>query len=168
MTAGSTAAEGSAEELEVAFRAAMGHVASPVAVVTTYADGRPAGSTVSAFMSLSMQPPMLLVSLDARSSLLPLLPVGAAMGVNILASGQSEVATLFATRGADRFATVAWEVRDGAPALADTHAWVATRVASLVPAGDHVLVLADVVGASHRTQEPLVYHRRSYGTHRPS
>ena len=153
--------------LEEDFRAAMRHVASPVAVVTTYAEDRPHGSTVSAFMSLSMQPPMLLVSLDNRSALLTLLSVGSPLGVNILASGQSEVASLFATRGADRFSTVSWTLRDGSPALDDTHAWVATRVGSMVPAGDHTLVLADVIGAAHDTREPLVYHQRAYGTHLP-
>jgi flavin reductase (DIM6/NTAB) family NADH-FMN oxidoreductase RutF len=153
--------------LEDEFRAAMRNVASPVAVVTTYDGERPHGSTVSAFMSLSMEPPMLLVSLDNRATLLTRLQVGSPMGVNILASGQSELATLFATRGADRFAAVPWELREGCPALSDTHAWVATRVGSLVPAGDHTLVLADVIGAAADTREPLVYHQRLYGTHLP-
>lgn len=153
--------------LEAEFRAAMRHVASPVAVVTTYVDDRPHGSTVSAFMSLSMEPPMLLVSLDNRSTLLSLLSVGSPLGVNILASTQSDVAALFATREADRFAAVSWELRDGAPALVDTHAWVATRVGSVLPAGDHTLVLCDVIGAAHDTREPLIYHQKVYGTHRP-
>lgn len=155
------------EVLETEFRAAMRHVASPVAIVTTYVDGRPHGSTVSAFMSLSMEPPMLLVSLDNRSALLSRLSIGSPLGINILASGQSDIATLFATRGADRFGTVSWELRDGAPALSGTHAWVATRVGSMVVAGDHTLVLADVVGAAHDTHEPLVYHQKVYGTHLP-
>jgi flavin reductase (DIM6/NTAB) family NADH-FMN oxidoreductase RutF len=153
--------------LEDDFRAAMRHVASPVAVVTTYADDRPHGSTVSAFMSLSMVPPMLLVSLDNRSALLRTLSVGSPLGVNILAGDQSDIAALFATRDADRFGAVSWTLRDGSPALVDTHAWVATRVGSLVPAGDHTLVLADVIGASHDTREPLIYHARAYGTHLP-
>lgn len=153
-------------ELEEAFRATMGHVASPVAVVTTYADGRPHGSTVSAFLSLSMRPPMVLVSFDNRSSLLSRLSAGSPLGLNLLTSGQSETARLFATPGADRFGVVGWSLVDGAPALAGTHGWVACRVGSLVPAGDHTLVLADVVGAAHDTREPLVYHRRTYGTYR--
>lgn len=152
--------------LQESFRDAMGHVASPVTVVTTYDGDEPFGSTVSAFMSLSMDPPMLLVSLDYRSSLLARLRVGSPLGVNVLASEQTEVARVFATRGHDRFGVVAWSVADGAPSLAQTHAWVAARVASLVPAGDHTLVLADVVTAKHHTREPLVYHRRAYGTHR--
>jgi flavin reductase (DIM6/NTAB) family NADH-FMN oxidoreductase RutF len=153
--------------LEAEFRAAMRNVASPVAVVTTYAGDMPHGSTVSAFMSLSMQPPMLLVSLDNRSALLSLLSIGSPLGVNILSSDQSDLAALFATPDADRFAAVGWGLRDGSPALDATHAWVATRVGSLVPAGDHTLVLADVIGAAHDTREPLVYHQRAYGTHLP-
>lgn len=154
-------------ELETTFREAMGHVASPVAVVTTYAEGRPAGTTVSAFMSLSMTPPMLLVSLDQRSSLLRSVAVGSIIGVNILAADQSGVARVFATPDVDRFAAVPWTLLDEAPALGGTHAWVAGRVDSLVPAGDHVLVLADVLTAAHDTREPLIYHQRTYGTHRP-
>jgi flavin reductase (DIM6/NTAB) family NADH-FMN oxidoreductase RutF len=153
--------------LETEFRAAMRHVASPVAVVTTYADDTPHGSTVSAFMSLSMRPPMLLVSLDNRSALLSMLSVGSPLGANILASDQTDLAALFATPDAERFGTVGWRLRDGAPALDGIHAWVATRVGSLVPAGDHTLVLADVIGAAHDTREPLVYHQRAYGTHLP-
>ena len=153
--------------LEDEFREAMGHVASPVAIVTTYVDGTPYGTTVSAFLSLSMRPPKLLVSLDNRSSLLGWLRVGSVVGANILASGQSDLAGLFSTRGVDRFAAVGWSLVDGAPALADTHAWVASRVESLVTAGDHTLVLADVISARADSREPLTYHRRTYGTHRP-
>ncbi|WGL52020.1 flavin reductase family protein [Nocardioides sp. BP30] len=153
-------------DLQDAFRLAMGHVASPVAVVTTYASGRPVGTTVSAFMSLSMAPPMVLVSLDHRSSLLAALAVGAPLGLNILAGDQRDVARIFATPGIDRFAAVDWAPRDAAPALSGVHAWVGARVSSLVGAGDHVLVLADVETAAHDTREPLVYHQRAYGTHR--
>jgi flavin reductase (DIM6/NTAB) family NADH-FMN oxidoreductase RutF len=155
------------ELLQTSFRTAMGNVAAAVAVVTTYADGAPHGTTVSAFSSLSMDPPMMLVSLDNRSSLLGRLDRGVVLGVNVLAAHQSQLAGRFASPVADRFADVAWSLVDGAPALPDTHAWAALRIASLVPAGDHTLVLGDVVSATAAARDPLVYHRRSYGTHRP-
>lgn len=155
--------------LQAAFRSAMGNVAGPVSVVTTHAAGRPAGCTVSAFTSLSMDPPMLLVSLQRGSQLLGLLSVGATVGVNVLDSAQAGLAQRFASRHDDRFADVAWVLRDGAPALAGAHAWVALRVARLVPAGDHVLVLGDVLNAWTDAQDdvtaPLTYHRRAFGTH---
>jgi flavin reductase (DIM6/NTAB) family NADH-FMN oxidoreductase RutF len=153
-------------ELQDSFRNAMANVAAPVSVVTTHAGGMPYGTTVSAFASLSMSPPMLLISLQDGSHLLSLLSVGARLGVNVLAASQTDVATRFAARREDKFAGVDWVLEDGAPSLPDSHAWVALKVARLVPAGDHVLVLGDVIRAVSRDDHPLTYHRRSFGTHR--
>jgi len=152
-------------ELQGAFRDAMANVAAPVSVVTTHSRGRPYGTTVSAFASLSMSPPMLLISLQESSHLLSLLAVGARVGVNVLGAAQANLATRFASRRDDKFAGVEWRLEDGAPSLSDTHAWVALEVARLVPAGDHVLVLGDVLRAVSRDDRPLTYHRRSFGTH---
>jgi flavin reductase (DIM6/NTAB) family NADH-FMN oxidoreductase RutF len=151
--------------LQETFRDAMAQVAAPVSVVTTYAGGQPYGTTVSAFASLSMTPPMLLVSLQDSSHLLSLLRVGSAVGVNVLGAGQTDVAGRFAARREDKFAGVPWTFAHGAPVLSDTHAWVAMQVARLVPAGDHVLVLGDVVDAACGDDRPLTYHRRAFGTH---
>jgi flavin reductase (DIM6/NTAB) family NADH-FMN oxidoreductase RutF len=153
-------------ELQEGFRDAMGNVAAAVSVVTTLAGGRPHGATVSAFTSLSMDPPMLLVSLQETSRLLSLLEPGSHLGVNVLADHQGDLAMRFAQRREDKFAGLDWEPRGGAPALGEVHAWVATRVARLVPAGDHTLVLADVLSASCGAPAPLTYWRRTFGTHR--
>lgn len=155
--------------LQLAFRAAMGNVAGPVSVVTTHAAGKPAGTTVSAFVSLSMDPPMLLVSLMRGSYLLSLLSVGSVIGVNVLGAHQDGLAQQFTGRHDERFKGVDWVLVDGAPALAGAHAWISLRVARLVPAGDHVLVLGDVIDAASEDLDapgtPLTYHRRSFGTH---
>jgi flavin reductase (DIM6/NTAB) family NADH-FMN oxidoreductase RutF len=157
--------------LQAAFRAAMGNVAGPVSVVTTHAAGKPAGTTVSAFVSLSMDPPMLLVSLMRGSYLLSLLSVGSTVGVNVLGAHQAHLAHRFTGRHDERFVDVDWVLLDGAPALAEAHAWISLRVARLVPAGDHVLVLGDVVDAAvgdalpGALAGPLTYHRRTFGTH---
>lgn len=154
--------------LQQSFRAAMREVASPVSVVTAYAGGEPLGATVSAFASLSMDPPMLLVSLQRGARLLGALTVGARFGVNVLTTGQADLAELFATRGADKFADTAWSLEDGAPRLPGCAAWVALSVADLVSGGDHVVVLGDVVAADADPQaDPMVYRARLYGGHRP-
>ena len=101
------------DDVQTAFRAAMSHVAAAVSVVTVLEGGVPHGTTVSAFMSLSMEPPMMLVSLDARSSLLTRVRPGSRLGVNVLADGQGAVAARFATKGGDRFADLAWQVEAG-------------------------------------------------------
>ncbi|WP_432974226.1 flavin reductase family protein [Dactylosporangium sp. CA-233914] len=151
--------------LQEAFRSAMGSVASAVAVVTTLSDGEPYGTTVSAFASLSMRPPMVLVSLGADSNLLARLVVGSMVGVNVLAADQDEVAVRFARRGGDKFAGVGWRIEDGAPALAAKHAWACVSVSRLVEAGDHTIVIGAVRVAEAYPGRPLTYWRSTFGTH---
>jgi flavin reductase (DIM6/NTAB) family NADH-FMN oxidoreductase RutF len=146
------------------FRAVMAGVATPVSVVTTLADGCPHGTTVSAFASLSMAPPMVLVSLDRGSSLLSRLRVGGPFGVNVLGSEQAPLALAFARPG-DRFRGVGWEVDGGAPRLTGSPGWLACTVARLVPGGDHVIVLGEVQRAETTAGLPLTYHARTFGTH---
>jgi flavin reductase (DIM6/NTAB) family NADH-FMN oxidoreductase RutF len=154
------------EVLEKSFRAAMGNVAAAVSVVSTLEDGVPHGTTVSAFSSLSMDPPMLLVSLDNRSTLLTKLHIGSVVGVNVLAAHQEQVALHFARKGDDKFADVAWQVEDEAPALVERHAWVSMVVEQLILAGDHTLVLGRVRAADTSDSDALTYWRRTFGTHR--
>ncbi len=153
------------EVLQKSFRAAMGNVAAAVSVVTTLDDGQPYGSTVSAFASLSMDPPMMLVSLDNRSTLLARLRIESIVGVNVLSAHQDQIGLRFARSGDDQFADISWQVEDGAPALADRHAWVSIAVTQLVEAGDHTLVLGRVLAADSRDAAPLTYWQRTFGTH---
>jgi flavin reductase (DIM6/NTAB) family NADH-FMN oxidoreductase RutF len=148
-----------------AFREVMAGVATPVSVVTALRDGVPHGTTVSAFSSLSMSPPMLLVALDRRSDLLGRLEGGQPFGVNVLGAHQAGVAAAFARKGADRFDGVEWTEDSGAPRLAGSPGWLACTVARLVDGGDHVVVLGDVVHAASAAAPPLVYHARTFGTH---
>lgn len=156
------------DELQALFRAAMREVASPVSIVTAYADGEPLGATVSAFASLSMEPPMLLVSLHRGARLLGVLRPGTPFGVNVLTTSQAPLADLFATRGADKFADVDWALDHGAPRLKGGASWIALTVAELVVGGDHVIVLGDVTSADADPEsDPMVYRASVYGGHRP-
>jgi flavin reductase (DIM6/NTAB) family NADH-FMN oxidoreductase RutF len=155
-----------AEVLSKSFRAAMGNVAAAVSVVTVLVDGGPHGTTVSAFSSLSMDPPMLLVSLDNTSTLLSRLRVGSRVGVNVLDAAQDQIALRFARKDSDKFVDIPWQLEDGAPALSARHAWVSMSVARLVEAGDHTLVLGDVLASDVSTESPLTYWQRTFGTHR--
>ncbi|HIW62394.1 MAG TPA: flavin reductase family protein [Candidatus Stackebrandtia excrementipullorum] len=146
------------------FRNVMRDVPAAVTVVTTRTDNAPHGATVSAFMSLSMDPPMLLVSLDNRSTLLTRLTMGSVAGVNILATDQSEIATFFATRGRDH-SSVVWEPDDGGPPrLPGCLAWVTFTVDRLTTVGDHTLVIGEVRSAETASGDPLLYLRRGYGS----
>lgn len=149
------------------FRLAMRNVAAPVSIVTTYADGEPLGTTVSAFDSLSMEPPMMTVALQIGSFLLGRLTIGQPIGINVLGDAQEPLAMAFARRGEDRFGGVAWELVDGAPQLPGVHAWIALKVREMVRGGDHVVVVGDVVAARQGIGRPLVYHDRVFGGHLP-
>lgn len=148
-----------------AFKDAMSQLAAAVAIVTTGTDDAPHGTTVSAFMSLSLEPPMVLVSLDKRSSLLAQLGVGAPIGINVLSTEQNALARRFASKGVDRFAGVEWAVADGAPKLVGDHTWVAGTVGRIIEAGDHFLVLVDVHATEVNANCPLLYWQREFGTH---
>ena len=149
------------------FKEVMAGVCSPVSVVTATADGRPHGSTVSAFASLSLVPPMVLISLDQRSGLLALIRDTHRFGVNVLGGDQAGLAVTFASKGAEKFAGVPWQSEQGLPRLAGAPGWLACDVTEFVLAGDHVIVLGEVTSADATTvTPPLTYHRREFGTHR--
>src|ERR1700721_3867871 len=97
------------------FRDTLARVPTPVTVVTSHVDRRPHGTTVSAFSSLSLEPPMILVSLDQRSDLLKIIAETGRFGVNVLPAGQRARATAFARKGADKFAHAPWKMDPGAP-----------------------------------------------------
>lgn len=148
-----------------AFKDAMSQLAAAVAIVTTGSESEPHGTTVSAFMSLSLDPPMVLVSLDEKSSLLALLAEGSSIGINVLSTEQDVLARRFANKSVDRFAGVEWSMADGAPQLAGDHTWVAGTVSRIIAAGDHFLVLVDVEAAEVNSNCPLLYWQREFGTH---
>jgi flavin reductase (DIM6/NTAB) family NADH-FMN oxidoreductase RutF len=152
-------------DLAESFRDVMAGVATPVSVVTAMARSRPYGTTVSAFASLSMSPPMVLVSLDRRSDLLQQLAEGTRFGVNVLGSGQAPLALAFARKGPGKFAGIGWELDDGLPRLTGSPGWLACAVTRLVDGGDHVVVLGEVRTAARQEAPPLTYHARTFGTH---
>lgn len=154
------------ESLVDEFREVMAGVCTPVSVVTVLAaDGRPHGTTVSAFTSLSMAPPMTLVSLDRGSDLLAIVRVTGRFGINVLGIEQSAVARRFAAKGADKFTGVPWDLHTDVPHLSGSGGFLACAVADLVDGGDHVIVLGDVVAAEATPGRPLTYHSRMFGTH---
>jgi flavin reductase (DIM6/NTAB) family NADH-FMN oxidoreductase RutF len=146
------------------FREVMASVPAPVTVVTTFVDGRPHGSTVSSFASLSLDPPMVLIALDLGSGLLRRLRGAGRFAVNVLSSEQRELALAFARKGDDRFGEVAWDLSGGLPRLAGIAAWLACEVDGIITGGDHGIAMGRVVAAEHMPLPPLTYHRRLYGT----
>jgi len=148
------------------FRESMARVCAPVTIVTTLADdGGPYGTTVSAFASLSLEPPMVSVSLDKNSNILARVADTRRLSVNVLSTGQRDIAKTFARAGGDKFAGVQWSVKEGLPHLGAVASWLACEVIRLVDGGDHTVVLAVVKHAEFSDLLPLVYARHVFGTH---
>ncbi|WP_432180492.1 flavin reductase family protein [Streptomyces sp. NBC_00063] len=150
---------------EQEFRDLMAGVSAPVTIVSTTAEDLPHGTTVSAFASLSMRPPMVTVALDRGSGALAHITSTGRFGVNVLGHGQADLALLFARRGADRFAGTAWHFNQGLPRLDAAPGWLVCEVAEVVQGGDHLLLLGTVVHARTTPAPPLIYGHRTFGTH---
>lgn len=146
------------------FRETLSRFPSGLTVVTALSaeTGRAHGSTVSAFSSLSLDPPLILVALSRSSDLLPLLEECGRFGVSVLAAGQENVGFACGRKGPDKLAGIAWSEDDGLPRLDGAAAWVACDVHDVVPGGDHVIVIGRVSGCDAEELEPLVYHRRGF------
>jgi flavin reductase (DIM6/NTAB) family NADH-FMN oxidoreductase RutF len=149
------------------YRDVLRHFASGVTIVTILADGERHGLTVSAFASISPDPPLILVAIDHRHTADGLLQKpGAVFAVNLLAHDQSALSNRFAwLKDGDRFAEGSWTTATtGAPVLADALAWLDCTVQSLHDAGTHTLCIGAVqaAGVPRPDTLPLVYWNRGY------
>ena len=143
------------------FRDCLGRFASGVTVVTVRAEGEVHGATVSSFTSVSLDPPLVMVSLDRRSRMCGALGT-AGFGINILAAGQQDLALHFAGRPAQPPAPVPWEPADGAPRLAGAAAYLDCAPWAAYDGGDHVLYVGAVRSYDSDDREPLVFHRGAF------
>ncbi|HSJ24612.1 MAG TPA: flavin reductase family protein [Longimicrobiales bacterium] len=144
------------------FREALARWASGVTVVAYRHDHRVVATTVSAFMSLSLEPPLVLVGLSANATVLPFLQPGAAFGISILAGDQKRIATVFADPfpvGPSPFPI------DGPPVVTDALVGLACTVRESRRGGDHTLVTADVGQLTSVRDSPSLvrFMRRYYG-----
>lgn len=147
------------------FRRAMAQFATGVTVVTTRSAGRDYGLTVNAFCSVSLAPPLVLVSLDLRSQTWAALRQAGVFAVNILAAEQDELGRRFARKDAKSFADIPLQRgATGAPLFTEALAAIECRRAADYPGGDHQLVLGEVLGIAIRDEAaPLLYFRAAFG-----
>ncbi|MET7475194.1 flavin reductase family protein [Streptomyces sp. NPDC005648] len=136
--------------------------AAGVAVITARGDAGPVGFTATSLTSVSAEPPLLSFGISLGASSWPAISETEHIGVHLLGDHQQELAATFARSGADRFGSpTAWsEGPEGVPVLDDVLAWLVCRIVGRVPAGDHRIVLAEVVlGDPSGPGSPLLYHQ---------
>lgn len=129
------------------FRTVLGRLPTGVVIVTGGDPEHPSGLVVGSFMSQSLDPPLVAVSPAKTSTSWPALQEAGAFCANVLHSDQTELARSFARSGTDKFAGVAWRPAPvtGAPVLEGVAAWIDCRIERTIEAGDHWLVLGEVL-----------------------
>ena len=144
------------------FRETMSRVPGPVTIVTTTGPNGPHGTTVSAFCSLSADPPLVLFALDRSSDLLGILPQSGRFAVNLLAGGQEWLGEACARKGPEKLGLIPWYDENGLPRIDGAAAWLACEVEELVPGGDHMIITGLVTACETSDSEALIYHRRQF------
>jgi flavin reductase (DIM6/NTAB) family NADH-FMN oxidoreductase RutF len=149
---------------EQQFRRVLGHFATGVAVVTTIGDdGKPYGLTATAFTSVSLEPPLVLVCIDKGSESHPRLHAARVFAVNFLGVEHEHLSRRFAVSGGDKFkGLAATRGVTGAPLLPEALGYLECRVVDIFEGGDHTIFLGRVEAGDARDGEPLLYFRGAY------
>jgi 3-hydroxy-9,10-secoandrosta-1,3,5(10)-triene-9,17-dione monooxygenase reductase component len=148
------------------FRDALGRFATGVAFITAAPDGEPAGLIVNSLASVSLEPPLVSFS-PARSSLTwQRIRRTGRFGVNVLGRHHEGFVKRATPAGADRFASLDWELgRGGVPLLTDALASLECEIVAEHPAGDHWIVVGRVDNLrTPPIEDPLVFFAGAFGT----
>jgi flavin reductase (DIM6/NTAB) family NADH-FMN oxidoreductase RutF len=147
------------------FRRVLSHFVSGVTVITVCdGDGRPTGLTASAFTSVSLEPPLILVCVDHKAQSYPALMAGKRFAVNILNLEQEAVSRRFATTKIDnKFEGVPFTLSPlGLPLLDNALAQLECETVNVHVAGDHTIFVGRVERSNASSGVPLVYYRGKY------
>lgn len=156
-------------DVAVRFRGVLGAFPTGVALITASGAGGPVGMAVSSFMSLSLDPPLVLFCAALSSGTWPLVEATGAFAVNVLGEDAADVCLRFARRGVDRFAGSGYRLgATGAPVLSGVAAHLDCRIEAVHPGGDHAIVVGRVVHlAADDNVRPLIFHAGDYRALRP-
>ena len=148
------------------FRRVCGRFATGITVVSVLdCNGRPHGITVNSFASVSLDPPLVMVSLSLRNSALEHFLESAHFGINVLADDQEHHSRRFAKHGEDRFEGVNWQgAESGAPLIDGALAHLECARERWFEAGDHAVLIGQVLRAGCREGRPLLYFQSGYAS----
>jgi flavin reductase (DIM6/NTAB) family NADH-FMN oxidoreductase RutF len=143
------------------FRHALGRFASGVTVVTAMDGGKPHGMTANAFVSVSLDPPLVLVSVDKRATMHRILSGGRKYGVSVLAQDQEKFSNHFAGRIIEGLHTPFFD-HNGVPLLEGSVAYFVAEIVDAHTAGDHTLFIARVEHFQWNEDRPLLFWGGKY------
>jgi|SRR5689334_4775473 flavin reductase (DIM6/NTAB) family NADH-FMN oxidoreductase RutF len=143
------------------FRNALGRFASGVTVVTVRHEDHPHGMTANAFVSVSLDPPLVLVSLGNRSSMHRILRGIGRYGISVLSEDQEVLSNHFAGRTVEGL-HIRFVERMGIPMLAGAVAYFIVEILDAHPAGDHTLYIGRVEHFEYTDERPLLFYSGRY------
>jgi flavin reductase (DIM6/NTAB) family NADH-FMN oxidoreductase RutF len=156
------AGEGVDADTALAFRRTLGMFATGVTIVTALAREQVHGMTANAFMSVSLEPPLVLISVDRRARMNALLHEGSRYGISVLAAEQEALSDHFAGRPRPDPPQPRFELVNETPLVEGAIAHLVARVVRSYWGGDHSLFLGRVEYARHRPGRPLLFHGGRY------
>jgi flavin reductase (DIM6/NTAB) family NADH-FMN oxidoreductase RutF len=154
--------EGLEGDPALAFRKTLGMFATGVTVITTRAGEQVHGMTANAFMSVSLRPPLVLISIDRRARMGSLLHQGTRFGVSVLEAQQTGLSDRFAGRAADDLPEATFELVHETPLVEGALAHLVAHVVRSYWGGDHSLFLGQVEFARYGDGRPLLFHGGRY------
>ncbi|MFE4974490.1 flavin reductase family protein [Kitasatospora sp. NPDC056651] len=145
-------------------RQAFGAYPTGVVALGAMRDGEPVGLAVSSFVSISLEPPMVAISVARTSTTWPRLLEAPVLGLSVLSKGQGALCRRLASRAGDRFEGAGrQETADGAVLIHEAALWLTARVSAVYDGGDHEIVLMELLTSElFPGVEPLVFHTSQF------
>jgi flavin reductase (DIM6/NTAB) family NADH-FMN oxidoreductase RutF len=142
------------------FREVFGRFATGVAVVTSAGPTGAGGMTANAICSLSLEPLLALVCFENQARTLPIVREAGRFALNVLSSGQEDLAALFASKlpESEKLASVPHHLRDGLPIIEGALAWAVCELRELIEGGDHTIAIGEVTAMGLGEGEPLLWY----------
>lgn len=146
------------------FRRALGNFATGVTIVTAQNEqGEKVGVTANSFNSVSLDPPLILWSIDKKSSSFPVFEQASHFAVNILSGSQIDLSNKFSRRNIDKYEGTSYQIGAGsAPILDHSSAVFECERHQIIEGGDHWIIIGKVVNFRDEGRSPLVYHQGAY------
>lgn len=143
------------------FRTVMGSFATGVTVITTQVDDEIHGMTANAFMSVSLQPKLVAISIGEKAKMLGYINSSKKFAINILAANQKDLSKQFAGQlNSDE--VIAFETYQGHPIIKNSLAVISCELFNQLDAGDHTIFIGRVTGLKHEPHEPLLFFGGKY------
>jgi flavin reductase (DIM6/NTAB) family NADH-FMN oxidoreductase RutF len=151
------------------FRRAMGHLPTGVAVVAALVDGAPVGMAINSITSVSLDPPLIAICIDNKSSTWPQIRATGSFTVSILPDHQVHAPRQFSGPSDSRFSGVGWCPHATGPVLDESVAWIDCTVHQEHSAGDHTIVVARALDIGTADDgHALLFFRGQYGQFLPA